>query len=34
MSFVLLDLHPLFNNDGICWDHCLEDGDVDGEGST
>jgi alpha-L-fucosidase 2 len=34
MSFVLLDLHPLFNNDGISWDHCLEDGDFDGEGGT
>lgn len=34
MSFVLLDLHPLFNNDGISWDHYLEDGDFDGEGGT
>lgn len=32
MSFVLLDLFPLFNNDGISWDHYLEDGDFDGEG--
>ena len=34
MSFVLLDLHPLFNNDGISWDHRLADGDFDGEGGT
>ena len=34
MAFVLLDLHPLFNNDGISWDHALQDGDFDGEGGT